>query len=90
MNASEHLRFSVRGFSANRMAYLLDGIGLALWPLYGRADSLGSTYVVEVALAIVIVVLLLCLFTPRPVRHRWLPFLIGFIIFCVGGIWDHF
>ena len=89
MNASELLIFSVRGFSPNRMAYLLNGVALALWLLYSRADSLGSSYVGSVAFAITIVVLLLCLFTPRTVRQRWLPFLIGFIIFVVGGIWDH-
>ena len=89
MKASEHLKFSVRGFSLHRLAYLLDCVGLALWPLYIRADSLGSSYVGGGAFTITILVLVLCLLTPRTVRHRWLPFLIGFIIFLVGGIWDH-
>jgi len=87
----EHLRFSVRGFSLNRLAYLLDGVSLLLLLLYRRADRiLGDRMIAGVAFWLMLAVLVFCLLTPRAVRHRWMPFLLGFIIYLVHGFFfDH-
>jgi len=44
MKLSHNLRFTVRGFSAKRMAYLLIGISALLIPFHWRADYQGDAY----------------------------------------------
>ncbi len=84
MSFSDHLGFATRGFSLHRMAYLLDVVALALWPLYDTNDSLGRNAVGAAAFGLFIGTLVLCLFTKSTVRHRWLPSVIGFIVLSIG------
>lgn len=73
MNLLHDMKFSVRGFSPKRMAYLLVGISAVLLPFHA----------VSVALLILFPVLVLGLFTPRSDRHRFLPQLLGLALFVI-------
>ena len=89
MKTNDQAKFSVRGFSLNRFAYCLDAVCLLLLPLYHYSDRIfGDQMIAGVGWLLTIVVLLLCLLTPRSVRYRWLPFLIGFIIMLIHGLFD--
>jgi hypothetical protein len=88
MRSSGHLRFSVRGFSAKRMAYLLVAISALLIPFHSRADYRGDEYLAGIAFACMIVALILGLFVPRSDRHRFMPFLLGFIVFMIHGLFQ--
>jgi sugar phosphate permease len=71
----------------NRFAYSLDVVSLLLLALYPLADTyFGNRKIMGVAFVLTIVVLLVCLLTPRTVRNRWLPFLIAFILLMIHGI----
>ena len=71
----------------NRFAYSLDVVSLLLLALYPFADTyFGNRKVMGVASVLTILVLLVCLLTPRTFRNRWLPFLIAFILLMIHGI----
>jgi len=71
----------------NRFAYSLDVVSLLLLAFYPLADTyFGNRKIMGVALVLTIVVLLVCLLTPRKVRNRWLPFLIAFILLMIHGV----
>ena len=86
MKVLEHLRISVRGFSAVRMAYLMVVINGLLLPLHARSDGWGDDYIMGVAFGCTIVSLILARFISRSERHRLLPFLLGIILLMVHGL----
>ena len=67
------------------MGYILDLISLGLLPFYRKADWMGGNALAGTAFSLMISVLVLCLFSSRTARHRWLPFLAGFAVFMVHG-----
>jgi len=86
MKLSHNLRFTVRGFSAKRMAYLLIGISALLVPFHWRADYQGDAYLAAVALAAMVIALALGFYTPATDRRRFLPFLVGFALLVIHGL----
>lgn len=57
---------------------------------YPFVDNVFGTHIIAgVAFVLLLVILLLCLLTPRTLRQRWMPFLIGFVIFLAHGFFDH-
>lgn len=87
MNTHDQSKVAVRDLSMNRFAYSLDVVSLLLLALYPLADTyFGNQKIMSVAFVPTIVVLLVCLFTPRTDRNRWLPFLIAFILLMIHGI----
>jgi hypothetical protein len=86
MKFPRDLKFTVRGFSAKRMAYLLVGISALLIPLHWRADYRGDAYLATVALAATVAALAVGFYTPRTDRHRFLPFVLGFAVLVVHSL----
>jgi hypothetical protein len=86
MSFPTDLRFTVRGFSAKRMAYLLVGISALLIPLHWCANSQGDVYLGEVAFAAMAVTMVFGLYTPRSDAHRFLPFVLSFALLVVHGL----
>jgi sugar phosphate permease len=81
------LAYSEQRFSLNRLAYSLDAVSLLLFALYWFVDTtFGNRTVMGVACVLTIVVLVLCLLTQRTVRHRWLPFLVAFVLLFIHGL----
>jgi hypothetical protein len=86
MRFMQHLRVSIRGFSAKRTAYLLVAISALLLPLHAKADGLGDEYLAGIAFACIMIALLLGLFIPQTDRRRFLPFLLCFIVFLLHSL----
>ncbi len=86
MKAPHALRFTLRGFSAKRMAWLLVLISGFLIPFHGRADYQGDAYLAGVALAAMLAALALGLCTPRSDRHRFRPFAFGFGVLVIHSL----
>lgn len=71
----------------NRFAYCLAAVSALLLALYPFTETyFGNKKIMGVAFVLTIVVLLVCLLTPRTVRNRWLPFLIAFILLFIHGL----
>jgi hypothetical protein len=81
MHISQDFRFSVRGFSAKRMAYLLDLVSLGFLYVHFTGSCEESEGISIFALAVVLAVFVLSRFTPRSDPHRLLPLGFGFTIF---------
>ena len=78
---SEHQKFSFRGFSAKRLAYLLIGVQLWLFCLVDREayyDATGG--IAALSLSVMLVNLLLGLLCPSRDKSRFLPFAFAFFI----------
>ena len=86
MKAPYDLRFTVRGFSAKRMAYLLVVISGLLIPFHSRADYQGDEYLAAVALAAMLAALALGFYTLRSDRHRFRPFVLGFAFLVIHSL----
>ncbi len=80
MKESEHFRFSVRGFSAKRMAYLLSVISAFLLPFHAVADYRGDEYLTFVSLAFTVAALFLGSRLPETDSRRFYPFTLGLIV----------
>lgn len=74
------------GFSAKRMAYILVGISALLLPFHARADHRGDFYLSCAAFALMVAALVLGLFTPRGTSRRFMPYILGFVVFIVHGL----
>lgn len=76
------LKFSVRGFSAKRLAYLLNGVQLWLFvavnmeAYYDECDG-----IVVGSLILVLANLILGFFCPRNDKSRFLPFALALLVF---------
>jgi len=89
MHISQHLKFSVRGFSPKRMGYLLDLVSLGFVPVHLSASCEQSGGITGFAFFEMLAVLALCLFTPRSDNHRFLPFVLGFFVFVLHSLFTH-
>jgi hypothetical protein len=87
VSGSEHVRFSVRGFSAKRMAYLLNGVQLWLLVLvnldayYDAGGGIGI-----ISLTLMLANLVLGFFCPRNDKGRFFPFALGFAILIMTSL----
>jgi hypothetical protein len=81
MSVPEHSRFTVRGFSAKRMAYTLVIVSVLLLPFHTWADYRGDEYLAAVAFAFAVIALILGFRIPRNDRRRFLAFAVGLIVF---------
>jgi hypothetical protein len=84
---SEHLKFSFRGFSAKRLAYLL--VGVQLWLFYlifqdAYYEACGG--IVGVSLALMFASLLLGSSCPRNDKGRFFPFAMAFLIWTMTAL----
>jgi hypothetical protein len=88
MRAPEILKFSIRGFSPKRMAYLLVLVSALLWPLHFRADWRGEEYLGEVAFGLLIATFVLGLLIPRGNKRRLLPLpsLLALLVFIIHSL----
>jgi sugar phosphate permease len=87
MSNQDQSKVSVRGFSMNRFAYCLAAVSALLLALYLVPDTyFGNKKIMGVAFVLTILVLPVCLLTPRTVRNRWLPFLIALILLFIHGL----
>ena len=75
---SDLLGFSVAGFSVRRLACFLAVINGLLTPLHWWADWRGDDSISLAAILLSLSALVLCLFTSRALRGRFLP-----VAFCV-------
>ena len=73
MRILEQLRFSVRGFSAKRMAFAFVLISVLSWPLHLRADWKGDEYLTELAFGCMVAAFALGYLVPRTDKQRFLP-----------------
>ena len=83
---SEFSRFSARGFSVKRMAYLLTGVSALLVPLHWWADWQGDGYLAGVAFLLMLAALILGFFVPKIDKDRFLPFALGVVVFILHGM----
>lgn len=75
-----HFKFSLRGFSPKRFAYLLDCISCGLLFLHSAADWQGDEYLAEVAAGIAVVNLVLGTLSSTTDKGRYSPFIIALIL----------
>lgn len=80
------LKFVFRGFSPKRMAYLLVCISALLIPFHWRSDYQGDTYLSEVAAGAMVVAIALGYCAPKTERHRFRPFVIGFVVLVIHSL----
>jgi len=84
---SEHLKFSFRGFSAKRMAYLLLGVQLWLFCLIFQEAYYDACGGIEgVSLALMFASLLLGFSCPRNDKGRFFPFAMAFLIMTMTAL----
>jgi hypothetical protein len=84
MTISEHLKFTVRGFSPKRTAYILVFASLALMAICDGTDfGLVGHLTAKFTFGLLSIVLILCLLSPRSI-DRWLPFGICLAIFLLS------
>jgi len=89
MSITEHLKFSVRGFSPKRMAYLLDLMSVGFLPVHTFVSCEQSGGIAGFAFIDLLAVLVLCLFAPRSDSHRFSPFVLGFFILVFHSLFSH-
>ena len=89
MHLVEHFKFSVRGFSSKRMGYLLDLVSLGFVPVHLNSSCEQSEGIAGFAFIDLLAVLVLCLFTPRSDKHRFLPLAIGLLVFMLHMLFTH-
>jgi membrane protein YdbS with pleckstrin-like domain len=91
MSHLHDMKFSVRGFSVRRMAYLIVGIDFLLVPLH-VAHSWAGFHIDElllvVAVAAMLITLILGLFIPRKEKHRFLPFALGVVAYAAHALFS--
>ena len=86
MRALDLLKFSIRGCSPKRMAFLLVIMSALIWPLHFRADWRGDEYLAEVAFGLLIATFVLGLLIPRTDKRRLLPSLLAFLVFILHSL----
>jgi hypothetical protein len=89
LSGSEHLKLSIRGFSATRMAYLLNGVQLWLCcsvflGVY-TGDAGAGVDVVSLVLTLANLVLGLC--CHRNDKGRLIPFVLALLILFMTDLW---
>ena len=89
MQLMEHFKFSLRGFSPKRMAYLLDLVCLGFVPHHMSSSCEESAGLAGYALVNLLAVFVLCLFTPRSDSRRFLPFALGFYVLLMHSMCSH-
>ena len=84
VSCSDHLKFSIRGFSAKRMAYLLNAVQLWLLCMVNLETYYDAgAGICAVSLTLMVVNLLLGFLCPRGDKGRFLPFALSFFILVV-------
>jgi hypothetical protein len=89
MHIPQHFKFSVRGFSPKRTGYMLDLVSLGLVPVHSSVSCEQSGAIAGIAFFDMLVVLVLCLLTPRSDGRRFLPFVLGFFVFTLHSLFAH-
>jgi hypothetical protein len=89
MHIIEHFIFPVRGFSPKRMGYLLDLVSLGFVPVHMLVSCQLSSGIAGFAFFEMLTVLVLCLFTPRCDSRRFMPFVLGFLVFVLHSLFTH-
>jgi len=79
----EHLKLSVRGFSAKRMAFGFVLISVLFWPFHFRADWKGDEYLTDLAFACMVAAFGLGYFVPRSDKQRFLPAALALLVMVV-------
>jgi len=80
------MRFSIRGFSPKRMAYLLIFISALLLPFHSVADYRGDEYLSGVAFGLILAAFILGFYVPRKDKYRFMPSALGFVILVVHSL----
>jgi hypothetical protein len=81
MSIPQDLRFSVGGFSAKRMAYILSGCSLSLVPAHSWLPCEGSEVLGGFAVVLALITALLCWLIPRDAPHRLAPRVLAVLAF---------
>ena len=89
MYISQDFKFSIKGFSAKRMAYLLDLVSLGFIYVHFSGSCEESEGISLFGLVDVLAVFVLCRFTPRSDPHRLLPLGFGLPIFLAHMLLVH-
>jgi len=77
---SEFSGFSLKGFSALRLAYFFTAINAILTPLHWLADWKGDENLLAAAFLLSLTTLISCFFVPRKAIGRFLPVAFSVII----------
>jgi hypothetical protein len=83
MRIPEHLKFSLRGFSAKRMAFGFVFISALIWPLHFWADWKGDEYLTGVSFACMVAAFGFGYFVPRSDKLRFLPAALALLVMVV-------
>jgi hypothetical protein len=87
---SEHLKFSARGFSPKRIGYLLGLVCFGFLPVhFANSSCEQSEGLAAFVFGITLVVLVLCLFTPRSEPQRFRPFIFAFLVLVLHSLSTH-
>jgi hypothetical protein len=86
---TEHFKFSVRGFSPKRFAYLLVGISAGFYPIHFTGSCEESQGVAGIALGAVLLCLALALFQPRSDKTRFKPAVYALLMLLLHSVSSH-
>lgn len=79
MNILETFRFTIGGFSANRVSYMLSGLSFTLLPVHFNVPCEVSVLTAGVAILLFLATAALCFFVPRGTSHRFRPLGFAFL-----------
>ena len=79
MRVSDELKFSVRGFSAKRVSYVLSLIGFVGVPIHAQVSCTASGAIAGTSTYLLVTVGLLTLSIPRNAPNRYRPLGLAFL-----------
>jgi|RhiMethySRZTD1v2_1073278.scaffolds.fasta_scaffold3777622_1 hypothetical protein len=79
MSVSEHLRFSVRGFSAKRVGYVLDALSFSLVPIHFRVPCEISGLLSGFGIILFFSTAVLTILVPRGTPKKFRPLGVAFV-----------
>jgi|JI6StandDraft_1071083.scaffolds.fasta_scaffold06993_1 hypothetical protein len=89
MNLIQHFKLSVRGSFLKRIGYLLDLVSLGFVPVHTSVSCEQSGGIAGLAFFNMLLVLALCLFTPRSDSNRFLPAVLGIFVLVLHMLSAH-
>lgn len=81
MDIPNHLKFTIGGFSAHRVAYILSFLSFAFVPFHNRVSCETSGAIAGIGILLLIITAVLCFVTRRSTPHRFRP--LAFALFAM-------
>ena len=89
MSILNELKFTLRGFSPRRVAYVLSVGGFGLAPLHTHVSCEMSGALCGMSMCVVAFATLLCFIAPRATANRFAPVAIALLAFFANTLFSH-